>query len=535
MSLPEVLNLREVFGRRSPMNIRSIGAGLLFLILLVGCGSAPTTPLAPPTSSSSAAPISAQQRPAATTSPTLVPTQEASTRVSQQKSTPTAVPASAAETDDNSPQLIAPSANGLQLFSANGKPVQTFDQAQFSLSRNLSDGTAPTGSSVAFISGDNPLTPDREGSGPLMLNLLDTRTGKQQSITPLFSPEMEQSLQEATTSGERNDAVEAGIAIVFNDDTLAWSPDGRYLAFIAAIDGLSSDVYSFDRDSGQINRLTDGLNQAARLFWSPDSQWIIHEEVESFGTGAGWNVKAVWAAAPDGSGNRKLYDTEFSGDEVFVDWVSPNTFLVYSWTVMGFQNIRLVNLDTGEAQRIGPEFPVYGLAFDPVTQTQLTVVDRDTVRQNGMEGGLYLAAAGAPPQLIAPGNWYEVRWLPHAQMFFAKGDSGVISVARDGTTKEYSGEGALPINAPDGAWLLAWGDGNFTSPIGLRLYTTDGELKRNITTDAVTLAMWSPDSTGVYYVSDGMLYYVAIPNGEPQLIEENLITTEAGSMGWVMP
>jgi hypothetical protein len=295
-------------------------------------------------------------------------------------------------------------------------------------------------------------------------------------------------------------------------------------------------VYSYDRETGKINRLTDGLNQAANLFWSPDSQWIMHEEVESFGTGAGWNVKTVWAAAPDGSGNRKLYDAaEASGGENFVDWVSPDTFLVDSWTVMGLQNIRLVKLNTGEAQRIGPNFPVQALAFDPKTQTQLTAVDRDTARQNNLQGGLYLASPLNQPRLVAPGNWYDVRWMPHAQVFFAKGEDGVISVALDGKTTEYSGEGASPIDSPDGAWLLAWGDGNFTSPIGLRLYTTDGELRRAITKDAVTLATWSPDSTGVFYVSGGKLTYAAIPNGNPEVIDANTTATETGSLGWAMP
>jgi hypothetical protein len=519
-----------------PMNFKSISAGLLCLILLAACGGAPATPVTPSTAVPATAPGSAQQIPAATSTIAPAPTKEPTTPPILPGATPTAgaiaAPASSAI---EGPVLIAPSADGLQIFSAGGEPLQTFDQAQLSLGHNLSDGIAPSGGDVAFVSGDNPMTPDREGAGPLTLHLLHMPTGNTRPLTPLFSADMEQAIQTASTTGDRNAEVEAGIAVIENDRTLAWSPDGRYLAFIAAIDGPSSDLYSYDRESRQINRLTDGSNQAARLFWSPDSQWIIHEEVESFGTGAGWNVKAVWAAAPDGSGNRKLYDTEFSGDEVFVDWVSPDTFLVYSWTPIGLQNIRLVNLGTGEAQRIGPEFPVQALAFDPESQTQLTVVDDYTAQQNNLQGGLYLASASNQPQLVAPGNWHDVRWLPNAQMFFAKGESGVISVALDGATTEYFDEGALPIDSPDGAWLLAWGDGNFTSPIGLRLYTTDGELKRAITTDSVTFATWSPDSTGVFYVSDGMLYYASIPNGEPQLIEENLITTEPGSMGWAMP
>jgi hypothetical protein len=519
------------------MNIRSICAGLLFLILLVGCGGAPATPVAPPTSAPAAVPVSAQQIPTDIPLPTVAPTKAAPTAASQPEATPTtALVIPTARIGDDGPQLIVPSANGLQLFSADGKPVQTFNQAQLSLGRNLSDGIAPFGGDVAFISGDNPTTADREGSGPLMLNLLDTHTGKQTAITPLFSPEMMQAFQEIISTGKLNDAVAAGIATAENSHTLAWSPDGRYLAFIAAIDGPSSDVYSYDRASGQINRLTDGPNQAARLFWSPDSKWIIHEEVESFGSGAGWNVKAVWAAAPDDSGNRKLYDTESSGDEVFVDWVAPDTFLVYSWTAIGLQNIRLVNLDSGEAQRIGPEFPVQALAFDPESQAQLTVIDDYTAQQNNLQSGLYLASpASNQPRLIAPGSWYDVRWLPRAQLFFAHGEDGVISVGLDGTIAEYFGEGAPPIDSPDGAWLLAWGDGNFTSPIGLRLYTPDGELARAITTDAVTFATWSPDATGVFYLSDEMLYYAAVPNGEPQFLEESVTVTEPGSLGWVLP
>jgi predicted small lipoprotein YifL len=519
------------------MNLTSIILSILLLVALAACGSAPATPLALPTSAPTAAPINVQQIPTDTPPPTLVPTQAGQTSTPQPEPAPTTTMrrhASESGTFDR-PLLIFPTVNGLMEVTADATIKNLFSEAVPSVVHLLKAGMSPFSGWVAFISGDSPMTPDREGSGPLMLNLLDVRTGQQQPITPLFSAEMEQALQDANNTGERDATVEAGIAVIENDHTLAWSPDGRYLAFIAAIDGPSSDVYSYDRDTGQITRLTDGPNQAARLFWSPDSQWIVHEEVENFGTGAGWNVKAVWAAAPDGSGNRKLYDTEWSGDEVFVDWIAPEAFIVYTWSPLGLQDARVFNLSKEEARQIGPDFPVQAYAVDATSQTQLYIVDDYTARENNVQGGLYLDSPAQQPQLSAPGNWYDVRWLPTANVFFAKGESGVISVALDGKTQEYSGEDALPIASPDGAWLLAWGDGNYTSPIGLRLYTTDGELARTITEDAVTLATWSPDSTGVFYVSDGMLYYVAIPNGEPQLIAEDLISSDAGSLGWVMP
>ena len=135
--------------------------------------------------------------------------------------------------------------------AADGTNQHLFSDAQPVIAHQLQDGMAPVGGWVAFTSGDNPMTPDPEGSGALTLNLLNVVDGTLKPITPLFAPEMEEAIKAANLTGDRNDAVEAGIAILDNSDTLKWSPDGRYLAFIAAIDGPSSDVYSYDRETGQ--------------------------------------------------------------------------------------------------------------------------------------------------------------------------------------------------------------------------------------------------------------------------------------------
>jgi hypothetical protein len=203
---------------------------------------------------------------------------------------------------------------------------------------------------------------------------------------------------------------------------------------------------------------------------------------------------------------------------------------------MGWQNVRLVNLTTGEAQRVGPDFPVQTLAYDPATQTQLYVAYDFTGQQPGLRDGLYLAGPDAisqPPQFIAAGDWYDTRWLPQAQLFFARGKEGVISVTLDGVAKEYDAEQTIPIDAPDGTWLLAWSNGEFISQTGLRLYTPDGKLTRTITDKAVVLALWSPDSTGAFYVSEGALHYVPIPDGEPQMIAEKLTSADPASYVWV--
>src|SRR4030067_911426 len=45
-------------------------------------------------------------------------------------------------------------------------------------------------------------------------------------------------------------------------DTLAWSPDGRTLAYVAAVDGPSADGYVYDTVPAAGRRLTDGPHQA---------------------------------------------------------------------------------------------------------------------------------------------------------------------------------------------------------------------------------------------------------------------------------
>ncbi len=516
-----------------------IVSGLCAIVLLAACGgnTAPPAPTREPIAANAQQQPTVPPAPTAAARPSATPSPSTSTTLPKLTAAPlaTSIPTLAAPAA--TARLIAPVADGLLLVSADGQHTQTITEAVPTLGRRLDEGLAPHGGLVAFVSGDSPTTPDREGSGPLMLNLLNVNDGSFKPIAPLFSPEVDQAIRAASNTFERNAAVEAGIAVADMSNTLAWSPDGRYLAFIAASDGPSSDVYSYDRESGKINRLTDGPNQAARLFWSPDSRWVVHEEVESFGTGAGYNVKAVWAAAPDGSGTRKLYDATSSGDEVFVTWVAPDTFLVYSWSASGLQNVRLINLNTGTAQRVGPVFPVQAFAFDPQSQAQLYTVDDFTAKQNGLSGGLYLATPALDqPQLIAPGDWYSVEWLPNAQLFLAHGPQGIISVAPDGTLKNYTTEkSTILIDSPDGAWLLARGDGNFSGPIGLRLYTRDGNLAREITSDSVSFATWSPDSSGVFYLANGTLYHVATPNGEPAVAAANMISAEASSYGWVQP
>lgn len=84
------------------------------------------------------------------------------------------------------------------------------------------------------------------------------------------------------------------------------------------IDGPNSDLYLLDLPSGEITRLTSVPLQVYELNWAPDEAWIVHLDVDTFGTGAGWRVDTLWAAASDGSSVLKLYgDTRMTFVEAY--------------------------------------------------------------------------------------------------------------------------------------------------------------------------------------------------------------------------
>jgi Tol biopolymer transport system component len=249
--------------------------------------------------------------------------------------------------------------------------------------------------------------------------------------------------------------------------------------------------------TGQINRLTDGPNQAANLSWSPDSQWIVHEEVESFGTGAGWNVKAVWAAAPDGNQTRKIYDApQYSGGEQIIGWTAPDTFIAYTWRTMGPTAVREINVNTGAA-----------------TPIELAI--------------------------LTQGDWIDLVWSSLAEQFYLYTANSVSGVGWNDQVTRFAQEALLPAVSPDGQHLAFWINSRYGSQYGqrdgLRVYALDGRLQHSVSDQPVDFATWRPDSSGLYFLSDGVLYYAALPAGQITPITDRVQITFEGGLGWVQP
>ena len=470
---------------------------ILVVMMVSACGSdqtstAPTATVAL-TREPIVAPTSAPATPVAIVAPSQTPAAiPVQLPTSTHTSEPTAAPTNAATSQGlsaNGPWLVYNTDHGILAANADGAGRKLLTDTT-SLRSDLPEGTSSSGSWLALRTGDNPVEGAATTAQTLMLSVLHLPDGQFKTITPLFSPEMDKAIRDA--HGDRTEAVEAGIAIAFNRNTMSWSPDGRYLAFIAAIDGPSSDVYSYDTQTGQIAQLTDGPNQAATLSWSPDNKWIVHQEVENFGTGAGWSVKALWAAAPDGSQTRKLYDApESTGGENVIGWRAPDTFDVYSFSEMGPQPPRSVNVNTGATQPINVD-------------------------------------------VVKSGQWNDLIWSPATQCFYvALYEGGIAGIALDNQVTRFAGESLQPAISPDGKLLAFWGNSAYGPRDGVRLYSPAGRLIREVTTGPADFVTWRPDGKGLFYVSDRSLYYLPMPNGQPAAIDEGLEVSAEGGLGWV--
>ena len=162
----------------------------------------------------------------------------------------------------------------------------------------------------------------------------------------------------------------------------SWSPNGRYLAFTAAIDGPTTDLYIYDTLVDQVRRLTDGPDMAIHPEWSQDSKWIIHRG--DYGNAEGCTETGTWAAAVDGSEVKRL---EIGSCFEITQWAGPETFEVIVPSQNGgarysnfFYFRKRVDIATGKITALdplipseNPEFPI----FDCVTKIK---VDKPNIK-----------------------------------------------------------------------------------------------------------------------------------------------------------
>jgi hypothetical protein len=309
----------------------------------------------------------------------------------------------------------------------------------------------------------------------------------------------------------------------------SWSPGGRYLAFVGALDGPTCDLYIFDLSTTAVHRLTDGPYQPVLMGWSPDGEWIVHQSVIHFGTGAGIHGDAVWAAAVDGSEVRYLYPAK--RQQSLVGWMDTRRFVAHEWgQPFGAMNILRVSLEGDEPLMVyeGPLGTGRDFGLDQgIVAFNLTSYEV----QQDQQPGIYVSSIlyFDEPELVLPGEWGGISYWEQESLFLAVGEHGeVVGFDGKGDQKfrlEVSGEGGWLLPSPKNSMFAV------QTTQGVWLYDHEGGGLQQIMDEQIERFLWGPDGAVFFMLTEeGNMLYVGDPsNGDLAIIETGV--TELGLVG----
>ncbi|HET7012233.1 MAG TPA: hypothetical protein VFI11_15775 [Anaerolineales bacterium] len=372
---------------------------------------------------------------------------------------------------------------------------------------------SPTGGHLAVYAFEDPETL----SGPT-LSVIRVPVGGAIWETPLLSARVRAQIREAQDPD--SSVAQAAVAVV-QPGALAWSPDGLQLAFTAALDGPSSDLYVFDLERERVRRVSSGPNQIGGLAWSPDGQMIVHQAVVSFGSGSDWEIAGVWSVAAAGQPITKLYEPP-AGREIYVGWSEGNSLISYSLDSGGPHDIRASGAESGIDNVLVPSH-FLAAAYD----SQSGVV---AYAAGGAEPGAYLwHPVWSATRRAASGDWTSVVWAPRAELFYFVGPGGILAVTPEAEVVGEYGHAAQMAPSPNGRYVAVWGG---EDAVGLALHTSDLERVKVLTADEVSVVRWRADSAGLMAAGPRGLLYLPL-DGPPMVVDPEATIDATGDMGWV--
>ncbi len=465
------------------------------------------------TAMATAAPATATSRPQATAAPAATATRAVAA--------PTATLAAANFLNAGGPWLISQDQNNLYLIQSNRADAINAEKV-VGLTQ-LSSMIAPRGGHIAFIT-----APDPAVMKSFKLTIYNLVTQKVEKVIPLSTLKTEPS----ASASVGDNAFEA-MRAVSGPNSLAWSEDGRQLAFVGAQDGPSADIYLYSLDTQKVIRLSDGPSQAYNPSWSPDGKYVVQFGVSSFGTGAGFSMVGAWASPANNSAAIELYKPSSSG-EVSLGWANANTFLVYSFNpVCGLYNLRAVNIAPLKVTVLfsgcfnhAAFDRASGTIYLGVTQGQADLCSCG----KKVNRGLYQLKLDGTLTPLNSTDISTVAWLPGAAAIWGKGDAAGVAYGQGKAI-------ALPANLPDvepqvaaGGKAWAWPSGNAAKP-GLWMGLPQTGVAQTFE-GAISAAAWNPTGTALLFISKDKLYAAPAPANKPQML---LTVPAATELIWVMP
>ncbi len=477
---------------------------LFFVLALVMGSCAPAPTVASPTP------------PTATLAPTLTPSP-----------TPSAMTVSLQPTHE---RLLLVRKNGrLTLFHADGSLhglLRTPSDSDFG---QLGQSISPDGHWAVYLTGSE--------EGPaydLALHLLNLQDETSRLVANVLSPDFPDDVElilktirpedEALYGSDCYHDIQCLRRLVEFETSLAageyeWSPDGKYLAFAAQVDGPSLDLYVYRVQDGTIRRLTDDLQNIDAFAWSPDGKRLFYAN-DIPGTGILFYGRIFHVIDLEGKDfeipHRSLTE---NGRWVLYGWLSNDHYLFETMFNEEPQRrqFTVFNAETHELKEIWP-YSVVGFTIDRQNHRIVLSFDSD-LYPNAPQPGTYFVSANGEREKISSQVFAEIWRSPEITALNMSGDT-VYHILSDGSIRRIGPSRGLGANSssPDKRWfLLEEKEGK--NDHRLTLYNEAYQPVNSWTLrEHLTGTAWRPDSSGLFLFTMDYVYYLDIPDGKPRLL-----------------
>ena len=275
--------------------------------------------------------------------------------------------------------------------------------------------------------------------------------------------------------------------------SIAWSPDGMKLAYVASQEGSNADLFIYDLASGKSTQVEQDPSQSSQPMWNPSSSWLVFVTIDTFGTGAGFAMNSLWGYRVEAGRLTRINDLTSSSGEELLGWGSDDTLVIHSWNPMcGNNSLRRVNLSTGKTEMIRKE------CF-----TAAAVNDEGGILYGTGEHAWLVQAGQKKGNVILDGNITDINWVPADSIFQVfREEMPLLSLDRWGKDKQTAPENGIQDVTMYGAiwaWTDAWGEapGVWTSGMGLET--------QKVFEGVAYSPIWTPHND-LLFVSEDKLY-----------------------------
>jgi hypothetical protein len=125
--------------------------------------------------------------------------------------------------------------------------------------------------------------------------------------------------------------------------------------------------------------------------------------------------------------------------DLLVGWVSPDRFLVYTWSVIcGPKSLRIYDLSAGSEDKLWNGF-FSNVALDPNRGNVLLTIDEMTANCNeGGVQGIFLLQTGKMVAFeVLEFGVYKMSWVPEIDRFLARFSVDILAIGSDGEARTH--------------------------------------------------------------------------------------------------